>query len=230
MKCDIASVWTAENIPEYHCLFSSDDLGTRDTAVYYGINAESCAQAEHGAALGLAAARIFFSAPGKTAEDLLRTIGKCRFVANDREELCRINQAAQPRVKPGTLEYIGLRVISEAYDGGAQIGIAERDLPALAQTVKTLPAISIGGCFVQGNIGGLHGKALGKYFRTCYELAKRVTVILPCGMPYLCIVGGAAAALKNAQEHPETLEDFLREARIVAAQNETAFYARLLLT
>lgn len=57
-----------------------------------------------------------------------------------------------------------------------------------------------------------------------------MTVILSCGMPYLCIVNGAGAACQNAAEHPETLVAFLRQANIVAAQNQTAFYAKLLIT
>lgn len=233
MNCIAISNWVQENIPEYRYLSPGflKDSGTQEAAMCgFGVNAGSCEEVEQAAALRMAVERIYFSAPDKTEPDIRRTIGKCKLVANDLEELRRINQAAQSLAKPGFLESVGLRVIPDAYNSGNLPGIPERDLPALAQAVKGLPALSIGGCFVQGNLNGLHGAALGKYFRACYEVAKRVTVILPCGMPYLCVAGGAQAAFQNAQEHPETLEDCLRAAKIVAAQNQTAFYSRLLIT
>ena len=225
MKSSTSSIWVQTNIPEYQFLSPCDQL-----SIFSDGNADSCDQVERAASLGLTAEHIYFSAPGKTEDALRRSIGKCRFIANDRAELDRINRVAQPLLKPGFLESVGLRIIPEAYDDKKQFGIPERELPELAQAIKAFGGISVRGCFVQGSTEGLHGKALGRYFRTCYELAKRMTVILPCGMPYLCIDGGAESAHRNALEHPETLEDFLREAKIVATQNQNAFYARLLIT
>lgn len=233
MNCMTISNWVQENLSEYRYLspgFFKDSGARESTICGFGIDAGSCEEVEQAAALRITAERIYFSVLDKTEPDIRRVLGKCKLVANDLEELRRINQVAQSSAKPGFLESVGLRVIPDAYKDGNLPGIPERDLPALAQAVKGLPALSIGGCFVQGNLDNLHGAALGKYFRACYEVAKRVTVILPCGMPYLCVTGGAQAAFQNAQEHPETLEDCLRAAKIVAAQNQTAFYSRLLIT
>ena len=232
MKSNTCSSWIQQNIPEYQYLFpgSSGAFSEQDLSFCRGVNADTCEQVEAAAALSLTLERIYFSGPGKTEEDIHRAIGKCRFVANSWDELQRIDRIARLDTRERTLETVGLRVIPERYDDGNQLGIPEKTLPNLAQKIKTLPAISVRGCFAQGSIGTLHGDALGRYFRECYELAKRVSVILPCGMPYLCIVGGGKAACKNAAEHPETLEAFLRQAKIVAAQNETAFYAKLLMT
>ncbi|BAK98398.1 hypothetical protein OBV_12000 [Oscillibacter valericigenes Sjm18-20] len=221
------SVWVRQNISEYQALVSdSSNVAYEKSAV----NATTCEQVERAFELGLEPKRIYFSRPEKTEEEIQRAIGKCRLVANDWEELCQIDRIARLHLQEGFLESVGLRVVSQRYDDGNQPGIPEKTLPELAQKAKTLPAISVRGCFVQGNSSGLHGDALGRYFRESYELAKRITVILPCGMPYLCIVDGAEAACQNAAEHPETLEKFLRHAKIVAAQNQTAFYAELLLT
>jgi len=232
MKSNTVSLWAQEQIPEYQYLSSglSGILAGQNSPVCPGVNADSYGQVEAAAALGLQAERIYFSGPKKQAEDILRAIGKCRFVADSWDELQRIDQMARLDAQERTLVPVGLRVIPEHYDDGNQPGLLEKELPDLAQKIKTLPAISVRGCFVQGRIGTLHGDALGRYFRECYELAKRITVILPCAMPYLCIVGGAEAAYKNAEDYPETLEAFLRQAKIVAAQNETAFYAKLLIT
>lgn len=233
MNCSTVSTWVQENLPEYRYLSAGlpGCPGAKEPAVCgFGVNAGSGEEAERAAALGLPVERIYFSAPDKTEPDIRRAIGKCKLVANDLEELRRINHVAQSLAKPGLLESVGLRVVPDAYGDSSLPGIPERGLPALAQIIKSFPALSVGGCFVQGNLNGLHGAELGKYFRACYELAKRVTVILPCGMPYLCVASGAQAAFQNAQQHPETLEECLRAAKIVAAQNQSAFYSRLLIT
>lgn len=233
MECHMFSSWILKNIPEYQYLFSENpkDFSAQNPSSCRGVNASTCEQVEVADVHGLRPEWIYFSRPEKTEGEIQRTIGKCRFVANDWQELCRIDRIARTHnIKEGVLEPVGLRVIPGKYDDGNEAGICEKKLPELAQKIKTLPAISVRGCFVQGSIDGLHGTALGKYFRECYELAKRMTVILPCGMPYLCIAGGAEAAFKNAAEQPETLGEFLRHAEIVAAQNQTAFYTKLLFT
>lgn len=224
MSCNID--WLQQQLPEYHLLFP--DLHT--PKLFQAINIMPEKQMLSASALGLKPEQIYFSGLSEGGADLRRLWGTCRFVANDWDELRQIDQIARLHQREGTLEPVGLRVIPERFDDGNQLGVLEKTLPDLAQKIKALPAISVRGCFVQGSIAGLHGDALGKYFRECYELAKRMTVILPCGMPYLCIVNGAEAACRNAAEHPETLEAFLRQAKIVAAQNQTAFYAKLLIT
>lgn len=156
-------------------------------------------------------------------------IGKCRFVADSLDDLRRLDGIAAKKEQGEQLVSVGLRLIPTAYDDGSQCGVREAELTALSEEIRGLSAISVRGCFIQGNMDGLHGKDLGRYFRNCYELSKRMTVIIPCAMPYLCIVGGADAVQYNLQEHPESLSEFQRAAQIVAMQNTTAFYAKLLL-
>lgn len=228
MSCDINFTWLQQQLPGYQFLCS--DFSARDLALLQEADTITEEQVLSAAALGLNPEQIYFSGPGKEKTDLRRLFGTCRFVANSWDELHQIDRAARLHRKEDLLEAVGLRVIPEHYNDGRQLGIPEKTLPDLAQKMKTLPAVSVRGCFIQGQIEGLHGEALGRYFRECYELAKRITVILPCGMPYLCIVNGAEAACQNAAEHPETVSTFFHQAEIVAAQNQTAFYAKLLIT
>ncbi len=228
MSFHIDFAWLQQQLPEYQILFS--DLAPHGAEQIQAVNLQTEEQVLSAVDLGLQREQIFFSEPGKTNADLPRLFGTCRFVASSWDELREIDKIARLHPREGALESVGLRIIPRRFDDGKQPGFPEGMLPELAQKIKTLPAISVRGCFVLGEIEGLHGEELGRYFRECYELAKRMTVILPCGMPYLCIVNGAVAACLNAAEHPETLEAFLRQAKIVAAQNQTAFYAKLLMT
>ncbi len=148
-------------------------------------------------------------------------------LANSLEDLLACN--AEPLVD-GALLRIGLRIVPDAFDDGAMAGVRVSELSALAPKIRQLRNITVRGCFVTGRLEGLHGRELGRFFRACYESAKQMTVILPCAMPYLCVEHGLAALAYNQAEHPETLQDALVAAQIVAMQNQTAFYAKLLIT
>ena len=178
-------------------------------------------------ALGITARDIYFTAKQKSVEDIGRVIGKCRIVADSLEELYWTDQAAQNTSQPGVLEPVGIRLSLNGQEGR---GIDFCTLSTLSRELRKLSAVSVRGCFVHGKAADLHGEALGQYFRDCYEAAKRMSATLPCGIAFLCISGGGEAARRNAEAHPETFAAFLRAAGIVAAQNHSAFYAKLLVT
>lgn len=182
------------------------------------------------AAAGIPENHLYAGMRGLSEADIPAALGTCRLVAGSLEELRLLHRVALAENGPGRLAAVGLRLIPAAYDGGGLWGVREADLPGLAAELKRLSAISVQGCFVEARLEGLHGQALGRYFRDCYELAKRMTVILPCSMPYLCAAGAADAVARNAREYPETLAEVQRAAEIVSMQNRTAFYARLLIT
>lgn len=150
-------------------------------------------------------------------------------LASSLEELRHCGAGAEAHA-PGAAARVGLRLIPDAFDDGAMAGVRVSELPRLAPEIRTLRGVTVRGCFVRGKLDGLHGKELGRFFRACYESAKRMSVILPCAMPYLCAEGALAALARNLAEHPETLAYAVTAARIVAAQNQTAFYAKLLIT
>lgn len=143
-------------------------------------------------------------------------------VANSLDDLRRCNVDAQPSAG-GELTRVGLRIVPDTFDDAALTGIRVSELPRLAPEIRLLRSITVRGCFVRGTLDGLHGKDLGRFFRACYESAKQMTVILPCAMPYLCVEGGLAALAYNQNEHPETLNEAITAAQIVAMQNQTAF-------
>lgn len=152
-----------------------------------------------------------------------------RLLANSLDDLRRCNAEAQPNTG-GEPARIGLRIVPDAFDDGVLAGVRVSELSRLAPEIRQLRSITVRGCFVRGRLDGLHGKELGRFFRACYESAKQMTVILPCAMPYLCVEGGLAALAYNQSEHPETLGEAITAAQIVAMQNQTAFYAKLLIT
>ena len=154
--------------------------------------------------------------------------GEDYLLANSLGELRRRSAGAEPRAAGG-LTRIGLRLVPDAFDDHAIPGVRVSELPRLAPEIRNLRSITVRGCFVCGRLDGLHGKELGRFFRESYESAKRMSAILPCAMPYFCAEGALAALAYNRAEHPETLSDAVTAAQVVAMQNQTAFYAKLLI-
>lgn len=212
-------------VPDYK-LLNTDSRSINREGPYFVTSEEQVAAL---AANNVPPEQVYIAVSCLSDENIARAIGKCRFVANSLDDLRRLDGIAAKKEQGEQLVSVGLRLIPTAYDDGSQYGVREAELTALSEEIRTLSAVSVRGCFIQGHIDGLHGKDLGRYFRNCYELSKRMTVILPCAMPYLCIIGGADAVQYNLHEHPESLPEFRRAAQIVAMQNNTAFYAKLLL-
>lgn len=203
-------------LPEYEILGA---VGSGCGAVM-ALNADEVRQA-HRESYG--AKDVFFLPPaGDVEADVLPL---CRPVVSTLEQLRRVNEAAA--LSGSGLISAGLRIVPAGFRAA---GIPVAELTDAARLLPSLPNVTVRGCFVCGDLTGLHGKELGRFFRAAYESAKLMTVTLPCAMPYLCVEGGLAALQHNRTAHPETLDEAVTAAQIVAAQNSTAFYARLLIT
>lgn len=157
-------------------------------------------------------------------------IGRCRLVAGSLEELEAIDGlASRAGLKKGRLEMVGLRIIPSALGNPSLGGIPEDELPIVKRTLSALRHISVNGCFASVQGDGKRGKELGECFRVSYELGKRLYAFLPATMAYIGICG-VGEAIRSEADDPVSLEETARIAQIVAQQNETAFYATLLLS
>ena len=179
---------------------------------------------ERAAGLGYGLRDVFYLPEERDAP--VAVPDKCRPVVSSLVQLQQIDRAAAEAC--GGLVSVGLRIVPTGFH--ASPGIPADELAEIARALPSLSSVTVRGCFACGDLSGLHGKQLGRFFRACYETAKIMTVTLPCAMPYLCVEGGMAALAYNQKEHPETLADAVTSAQIVAMQNSTAFYARLLIT
>ncbi len=191
------------------------------------VEARSVRDALAAAALGYAPEEIYYAGPKDAS--IVPILGKCRMIADSVNDLKAVNALALRILPQGQLQKIGLRMVPDGFDDGNRNGVRMMELSVIAHEAKMLDAVTVRGCFVNGCTNGLHGKELGRYFRACYNCAKQMTVVLPCAMPYLCAENALAALTCNQKQHPETLEECLTAAQIVAMQNETAFYATLLI-
>lgn len=209
-------------LPEYLRLRTPADATRSDS-----VEAGSVQEVLQAAAQGFDRDSIYYTI--HQDEPVEQILGKCRMLAQSLEDLVYVDGLAAIHPELSGPEKVGLRMVPNGFDDGTRTGIRMDDLPDYARAVKKLKHLTVRGCFVNGCTDGLFGKALGKYFRACYVAAKQMTVVFPCAMPYLCAENALAAVVRNQEEQPETLQDCLTEASIVAMQNETAFYAKLFI-
>ena len=204
-------------IPEYEIVGAVD---SGHSAVWTA----TAAGVQQAAGLGYVLRDVFYLP--EEGDDPSPVLNICRPVASSLAQLRQIDRSANQAC--GGIVSVGLRIVPTGFHTG--LGIPVDELTEIACALPSLTSVTVRGCFVRGDLSGLHGKALGRFFRASYESAKLMTVTLPCAMPYLCVEGGLAALAYNQREHPETMEEAITAAQIVAAQNSTAFYARLLMT
>ncbi|MDR0923570.1 MAG: hypothetical protein LBN31_04370 [Hungatella sp.] len=221
-----------ELLPGFQYLYKGE-VNT-DTAKYlikkgWALEAEDCGTVRLASLAGMDKNDIYFPAPYKEPEAIKAAIGTCRFVVSSLKEMELINEAAAGYLAPGHLEVVGIAVIPEAYDNGKLPGFPVEELSQLSAEARKLRFLSIRGCFIQGNTKGLSGESLGRYLRDCYETAKLVTTTIPCGMSYINAGNFMEPAVQTMKSDQEALEKLQTAAKIMVNQNQTAFYAKLLL-
>lgn len=153
---------------------------------------------------GIEPERIYYLSP--TAEGLTEVLPLCRCVAASADELRVIDRAADSIVPIGVL--LG--------KGGFD------DPAALKSLLRALRYLSIRGCFVRAD-----SEPSPALFSYGYQCAKRLSATLPAGVGFVGYLDALSLyeTLDSAQR-----ERFCRNAAITAAQNATAFYAKLLLS
>ena len=191
-----------------------------------GFLASSGAEALAALSRGVAPEQVFLLPPFDAGA--ARLGDRCRFVACCPADLRVLDRLAEEAGVSGLLK-TGLRLRDPALPAAGAAFLPE-ELAAVSRETRTLRHLTVRGCFFSGDLSGVHGDVLGRFFRAGYEAAKRMTVTLPCAMPFLCFEGALSAVRRNAADHPETLEACLRALDMVVMQNETAFYAKIYLS
>lgn len=224
--------YISQQIPGYQYLCSSATDAIPYTHLLshgYGCCAGSITEVKTAASNGIKTNDIYFTQPNKQPEQLEQVFGTCRLVSGSLEEMQMIDEIAAKNLADGYLEVIGIHVIPDEYNDGNQYGFPVSELAHLASSFRKLQHISIRGCFVEGAISSLQGDDLKRHFRRCYETAKQVSTAIPCGMSYVCFGSCTDALYQISAQQPESQTEICRAAEIVCHQNDTAFYAKLLI-
>lgn len=197
------------HLPEFEFLYSvktNPFMPLVKTIVGSGLGADSASLEEVFKAeqSGAAAADIYYSAPGKTKEDLAAAFGRCVIIADSLTELENINKIAKAA---GKTEKVGLRINpNTTMFGGngtpSKFGVDEELLVEKLDWLKTLENIKIVGIHVHLRSQVLDEEILYTYYKTIFELADSCAATLQTQMEFINFGGGLGIPYSAASEKP----------------------------
>ena len=179
---------------------------------------------------GMPRENIYFSAAGKSDKALLTAWEHGYIIADSLGEVERIGALA---ARKGETRAIGVRINPDfSIDGGkghaSKFGIDEADLPRLKVLIAELP-VTVEGLHVHLKSQNLDADVLGRYYRSCWELAKRISEELKCELKYVNFGGGVGIAYDLSVESPLDFARLRTYTDAIAAENASGMHARLLI-
>jgi diaminopimelate decarboxylase len=200
------------------------------TAQGFGADAASAREVEIATACGGSAERIYYSAPGKSAQEIWRSLGKCTLIADSLSELERIEAAA---AQAGRVELIGLRVHPQLdLDGKAagpnQFGIEEDQLARAKIVLQSCPHLRVGGLHIHLRSQVRDMRTLGQNYERVYALAERLAEDPGWTLEFINF-GSGIALFADEVEADAALAQISRAGAALAARNQGSLQARLMI-
>ncbi len=182
----------------------------------FGFDAASLSEVQKGAELGLPKEKIFYSAPGKSEQDIRKALGRCILVADSVNELKLISRIASER---GIAEEIGVRISPKftfETDQGlpSKFGIDEEQLFSL--DFSQFPYLKFTGIHVHVRSQELRSEVLQSYYSKVFGLAARCAEKLGMKLDFINLGGG----LGTVYAGNSTELDTGRLGRMLTAQTE----------
>ena len=136
---------------------------------------------------------IYYSAPGKTEDDIRSTLGNCEIIADSLGEIERIS-----RIAGENMVDIGIRInpdfSMDGHGGGpSKFGVDEEEL--LSFMKSSIPEnIRIHGIHIHVKSQELDGMKLAAYYRHLLALAGKVESVMGHGLDYINMGSGMEIA------------------------------------
>lgn len=178
-----------------------------DTIFSAGLGADTASTKETLIALehGLPPEKIYFSAPGKTSNDIECCLGKCILTADSLNEIKLINRIAAAKSLKAT---IGVR-LNPAFAGSdgkcapSKFGIDEPEFIKAIPDLLELRNVSIIGLHIHVKSQRLENADITRYWRSCAALFGRVQKKLPTPMTFLNVGSGIGVPYSSQQKAPD---------------------------
>ena len=177
---------------------------------------------------GIPSDRIYYSAPGKTLQDIQKVWGKCTIIADSFSELDRLEQCAAAnnewiavgvRVNPN-FSMIGDSAVSSKF------GIDEEQL--ITADLR-FPHLKIIGIHVHLRSQILDADILCAYYRSCYMLAERMSGRSGVEIQFINFGSGIGTVYDSTGEKPLALEKIGQTLRTLRAKNNNSLQAKFIL-
>lgn len=196
----------------------------------FGADAASWREVEESLTCGMTKEQIYFSAPGKSEQDLRNARGKCTIIADSLNELRLIQKIAEEH---HTIETIGLRV-HPLYTMGAgavsasKFGVDLEQIDELKETLKQCPNIRIAGMHVHLRSQVLDAETIGQYYEDTMKTALLLKETCGIDMKFINFGSGIGTVYDAVKEKPVDLAA-LREKTAVLMEMNAGLGAKLII-
>lgn len=194
----------------------------------FGADAASANEVLLAQQAGIPGDRIYYSAPGKTLQDMQKVWGKCTIIADSLSELDRLEQCAAAKKEQAA---VGIRVnpnfsMNDTAAVSSKFGIDEEQLKAAN---LCFPHLKIIGIHVHLRSQILDADLLCGYYQNCYMLAERMSGLNGVDIQFINFGSGIGTVYDSADEKPLALEKIGRTLQTLSAKNRNDLRAKFIL-
>ncbi|MET0018264.1 hypothetical protein [Oscillibacter sp.] len=195
----------------------------------FGADAASANEVLIAARNGLQPEQIFYSAPGKTENDLVLCYGKCIMIADSFTEIERMN--AQAMHNKDVLK-IGVRInpsfsMGNGPGAASKFGIDEEQMGELQQLLRKCQYLQIVGIHIHIKSQILDYKTLEAYYHNCFRLAQKMGSLENVKMEFINFGSGIGTIYDTAQDQPVNLEKLADVVSKIVNENCAGLNAKL---
>ena len=196
----------------------------------FGADAASPGEVMESLKCGIDPENIYYSAPGKTKDDILLTAGKCVLIADSLNEICTVQQIAADK---GESISIGIRVhpgftMDGNPQGSSKFGIDLEDINALKDTLKSCPDVIPAGIHVHLKSQVLDVRKLAAYYLNVMETALALKKELGMEIRFINFGSGIGTVYNPDTDQPVDLKKLAEGLQSVHDVNRE-LQARLLI-
>ncbi len=223
----------SEAMPEVDFLYSvkaNPFMPVLETIAAQGFGADAASANEVLLAqqAGIPGNRIYYSAPGKTLQDMQKVWGKCTIIADSLSELDRLEQCAAAKKEQVA---VGVRVnpnfsMNDTAAVSSKFGIDEEQLTAAN---LCFPHLKITGVHVHLRSQILDADLLCRYYQNCYMLAEHMSRLNGVDIQFINFGSGIGTVYDSADEKPLALEKIGRTLQTLSAKNRNDLRAKFIL-
>ena len=194
----------------------------------FGADAASANEVLLARQAGIPQDKIYYSAPGKTLQDIQKVWGKCTIIADSLSELDRLDQCATVNNERIA---VGVRVNPDFSMNGdsavsSKFGIDEEQL--ITADLR-FPHLKIIGIHVHLRSQILDADILCEYYRNCYMLAERMSGRSGVEIQFINFGSGIGTVYDSTSEKPLALEKVGQTLQTLGAKNNGSLQARFIL-
>lgn len=197
----------------------------------FGADAASAQEVEISLDNGIKPQDIYYSAPGRTKEEIEQCIEKSVIIADSFSEIEMINDVAKNQGK--TIK-IGLRInpnftMDNDDPVSSKFGIDIELLDELDQLLLNCKHIVVSGIHIHLKSQETDFKKIGLYYEKCFAVAQQVNDLPQVAIEFINFGSGIGALYDKVKDAPVDLKELSNMTKEIVARNKETLKAKLII-